>query len=139
MLLFIPAESCPKSFTTPLFLESCPAGFPSPAADWTDAPLDLNEQYVRHPAATYFVRASGESMSECGILSGDLLIVDRAIKPIHGSIVVAAVENEFTVKRLILNPRLCLMPMNPAFSPIYPDPDTLQIFGTVTHAIHDFV
>ena len=78
-------------------------------------------------------------MTECGILSGDLLIVDRAIKPVHGSIVIAAIENEFTVKRLMLHPRLCLMPMNPAYSPIYVNPDELEIFGVVTHSIHDFL
>lgn len=123
----------------PLYGNACPAGFPSPAQDWIESTLDLNAHYIRHPSATYYVRASGESMAECGILSGDLLIVDRAIKPVHGSIVVAAVENEFTVKRLVLHPRLCLMPMNPAFSPIYPDPESLEIFGVVTHAIHDFL
>ncbi|MNE28021.1 LexA repressor [compost metagenome] len=139
MIQMIPADTCPKPFSTPLFTERCQAGFPSPAADWLDAPLDLNTHYIRHPSATYFVRASGESMNECGILSGDLLIVDRAIKPIHGSIVVAAVDNEFTVKRLFLHPKICLMPMNPDFHPIYPNPETLEIFGVVTHAIHDFI
>lgn len=71
-------------------------------------------------------------MSEGGILSGDLLIVDRAEKPVHGSIVIAAV----TVKRLLLTPRGCLAPMNPAYSPIYPE--TLEIFGVMIHALHSF-
>ncbi|MEZ2576321.1 translesion error-prone DNA polymerase V autoproteolytic subunit [Buttiauxella ferragutiae] len=111
----------------------------NPAQDWIESSLDLNEHYIRHPSATYYVRATGDSMVESGILSGDLLIVDRAIKPVHGNIVIAAIENEFTVKRLMLHPRLCLMPMNPAYSPIYADPETLEIFGVVTHAIHDFL
>lgn len=123
----------------PFYGNSCSAGFPSPAQDWIDSSLDLNEHYIRHPSATYYVRASGDSMAECGILSGDLLIVDRAIKPVHGSIVIAAIENEFTVKRLMLHPGLCLMPMNPAYSPIYVNPDELEIFGVVTHSIHDFL
>lgn len=85
--------------TLPLFADSCAAGFPSPANDWIEAQLDLNDFCIRHPSATYFVRAEGESMVEAGILSGDLLIVDKAIKPTHGDIVIAAVAGEFTVKQ----------------------------------------
>ncbi|UAN48770.1 translesion error-prone DNA polymerase V autoproteolytic subunit (plasmid) [Serratia sp. JSRIV001] len=120
----------------PLFADSCAAGFPSPAQDYIEAQLDLNEFCIRHPSATYFVRAEGESMVEAGILSGDLLIVDKAVKPTHGDIVIAAVAGEFTVKRLCTTPRLCLQPMNPAYSPIFVDPDELDIFGVVMHAIH---
>ncbi|WBM73022.1 translesion error-prone DNA polymerase V autoproteolytic subunit (plasmid) [Buttiauxella sp. WJP83] len=123
----------------PLFSDSCPAGFPSPAQDYIESTLDLNEYCIRHPSATYYVRASGESMIECGIQSGDLLVVDRAWKPEHGSIVIASVEGEFTVKKLCLHPRLCLMPMNPAYSPIYINPDELEIFGVVTHSVHGFI
>lgn len=120
----------------PLYGTPCPAGFPSPADDYIEQSIDLND-FIRHPAATYFIRATGESMSDGGILSGDLLIVDRAEKPVHGSIVIAAVDGEFTVKRLLLTPRVCLAPMNPAYSPIYPE--TLEIFGVVIHALHSFV
>lgn len=70
------------------------------------------------------------------LFSGDLLVVDSAMKPEHGDIVVAGMGSEFTVKRLMTRPGLCLQPMNPAFPPIYPDPDELQIFGVVTHIIH---
>lgn len=122
-----------------LFSDSCAAGFPSPAQDYIEKTLDLNEYCVRHPSATYYVRATGDSMVECGIQSGDLLVVDRAIKPDHNSIVIASVESEFTVKRLSLRPRLCLMPMNPAYPPIFVSPDDLEIFGVVTHSIHDFL
>ena len=108
----------------------------NPADDYIEQSIDLND-FIRHPAATYFIRATGESMSDGGILSGDLLIVDRAEKPVHGSIVIAAVDGEFTVKRLLLTPRVCLAPMNPAYSPIYPE--TLEIFGVVIHALHSFV
>ncbi|KEY57115.1 translesion error-prone DNA polymerase V autoproteolytic subunit [Serratia sp. DD3] len=120
----------------PLFGETCPAGFPSPAQDYIEAQLDLNHYLILHPSATYFVRAEGESMVEAGILSGDLLIVDKALMPKHGDIVIAAVAGEFTVKKLCIQPRLCLQPMNPAYSPIYVEPDDLDIFGVVTHAIH---
>jgi len=77
----------------PLYGIPCPAGFPSPADDYIEQSIDLND-FIRHPAATYFIRATGESMSDGGILSGDLLIVDRAEKPVHGSIVIAAVDGE---------------------------------------------
>ncbi|MFS7282066.1 translesion error-prone DNA polymerase V autoproteolytic subunit [Serratia proteamaculans] len=122
----------------PLFGESCQAGFPSPATDYLEKSLDLNELCIAHPSATYFVRAEGESMVEAGILSGDLLIVDKAVKPKHGDIVIASVSGEFTVKRLCIHPRLCLQPMNAAYSPIFVDPDDLDIFGVVMHAVHSF-
>ncbi|MEQ9883285.1 translesion error-prone DNA polymerase V autoproteolytic subunit [Pectobacterium brasiliense] len=120
----------------PLFAAPCPAGFPSPAEDYIERQLDLNEYCIIHPSATFFVRATGDSMTEAGILSGDLLIVDKALTPGHGDIVIAAVEGEFTVKRLCTTPRLCLQPMNPAYAPIFVEPDDLEIFGVVIHAIH---
>ncbi|MEQ9971395.1 translesion error-prone DNA polymerase V autoproteolytic subunit [Pectobacterium carotovorum] len=120
----------------PLFGAPCPAGFPSPAEDYVERQLDLNEYCIAHPSATFFVRATGDSMTEAGILSGDLLIVDKALTPGHGDVVIAAVEGEFTVKRLCTTPRLCLQPMNPAYAPIFVEPDDLEIFGVVIHAIH---
>lgn len=123
----------------PLFSYKCPAGFPSPAQDYIETTLDLNDYCVRHPSATYYVRATGDSMIESGIQSGDLLVVDRAIQPKHNDIVIASVESEFTVKRLCLHPRLCLVPMNSAFATIFVHPDDLEIFGVVTHSIHDFL
>ncbi|ASD99345.1 translesion error-prone DNA polymerase V autoproteolytic subunit [Salmonella enterica] len=123
----------------PLFSDRCEAGFPSPAQDYIESTLDLNEYCIRHPSATYYLRASGESMIESGIQSGDLLVVDRSIAPVHGSIVIASIDNEFTVKKLCVHPRLCLLPMNPAYSPIFVDPDSLEIFGVVTHSIHGFL
>ncbi|WP_199634810.1 translesion error-prone DNA polymerase V autoproteolytic subunit [Serratia sp. PAMC26656] len=131
LYLFSPGQSV----KLPLFDIQCPAGFPSPADDYTEQLIDLND-FIKHPAATYFICATGESMSDGGILSGDLLIVDRAEKSVHGSIVIAAVDGEFTVKRLLFTPRICLAPMNPAYSPIYPE--TLEIFGVVIHTLHSF-
>lgn len=120
----------------PLFSERVSAGFPSPAQDYVEEMLDLNDLCIRHRSATYFVRASGNSMTDAGIRDGDLLIVDKSEKPSHGDIVIAAVDGEFTVKVLQLRPRLALQPMNPAFATIYPEPDALEIFGVVTWFLH---
>ncbi|WP_413721368.1 translesion error-prone DNA polymerase V autoproteolytic subunit [Sodalis sp. RH24] len=133
---FAPADLLPV-LSLPLFADRCRAGFPSPAQDYVEKTLDLNEYCIRHPSATYFVRASGDSMTDAGIGDGDLLVVDRAEKAGHGDIVIAAVDGEFTVKRLCLRPRLALQPMNPAFPELFPDPDTLEIFGVVLFAVHD--
>lgn len=131
----LPAPSAPRQ-THPLFADRCQAGFPSPAGDYVEAELDLNEYCIRHPAATYFVRATGQSMTDIGLYSGDLMVVDKAERPRHGDIVIAETDGEFTVKRLLLSPRLALQPMNPAFPTLYPDPDHLQIFGVVTAFVH---
>lgn len=101
--------------TAPLFTERCPAGFPSPAADYTEEELDLNAYCVRRPASTFFVRAIGDSMKEMGQHSGDLMIVDKAETPQQGDIVITETDGEFTVKRLQLKPRIALLPMNPAY------------------------
>lgn len=120
----------------PLFLERVPAGFPSPAQDYVEEMLDLNDLCIRHRSATYFIRASGHSMTDAGIKDGDLLVVDKSEKPGHGDIVIAAVDGEFTVKVLQLRPCLALQPMNPSFPTLYPDADSLEIFGVVTWFLH---
>ena len=76
------------------------AGFPSPAEQYMEPPLDLNELLVKHPAATYFVRVSGDSMTGAGINDGDLLVVDRSFRPADGDIIIACVDGDFTVKIL---------------------------------------
>ncbi|WP_147200835.1 translesion error-prone DNA polymerase V autoproteolytic subunit [Pantoea sp. CCBC3-3-1] len=126
----------PEIILLPFFADGCAAGFPSPAQDYIDAELDLNELCIRHRSATYFVRAVGHSMTEAGIKDGDLLVVDKSEKALHGDIVVAAIDGEFTVKVLQTHPRLALRPMNPAFPTLYPDPDSLEIFGVVMWFIH---
>ena len=92
------------SFATPLArpLLAWPvkAGFPSPAEDYLEEQIDLNQHLIRHPAATFFVRVSGDSMTGAGIRDGDLLIVDRAAEVTSGCIVVARVNDEFTLKRV---------------------------------------
>ncbi|HBL7007445.1 translesion error-prone DNA polymerase V autoproteolytic subunit [Citrobacter sp. RHB35-C17] len=134
MLLFVSPESEPVRSNTPLFTERCAAGFPSPAADYTEEELDLNTYCIRRPSSTYFVRAIGDSMKDMGLHSGDLMVVDKAEKPLQGDIVIAETDGEFTVKRLQLKPRIALLPMNPAYPTLYPE--ELQIFGVVTAFIH---
>lgn len=94
--------------------------------------LDLNEYCVRHRSANYYLRAHGDSMQDGFLFNSELLVVDSALKPVNGDIVVAGVGSEFTVKQLSTL-MLCLLSMNPTFPPIYPDPDELQIFGVITH------
>ena len=124
----------PPIFTSririPLFADPCAAGFPSPAQDYVESKLDLNELCIRRRASTFFVRASGSSMQELGLYDGDVMVVDRAEEASHGDIVIAEVNGEFTVKRLQLQPRLALLPMNPAYAIIYPE--ELQLLGVVT-------
>lgn len=120
----------------PLFNDLVACGFPSPAADYVERRIDLNELLIQHPSATYFVKASGDSMIDGGISDGDLLVVDSSRKPGHGDIVIAAVEGEFTVKRLQLRPTIQLNPMNTAYSPIIVGSEaTLDIFGVVTFIV----
>ena len=123
---------------TPLYACSVQAGFPSPADDYIEARLDLNTHLIKHPAATFFVTASGDSMNKAGIHSGDLLIVDKSISALHGHIVIAAVNGELTVKRLSrVNGRVRLMPENDDFEPIDITEDhDLVIWGVVTYVIH---
>lgn len=116
----------------PLFLEHVSAGFPSPAQDYVEDTLDLNTLCIQRPAATFFVRAEGESMLEAGIFSGDILIVDRSLTASHGDIVIASVFGEMTVKELELSPSVRLIPRNPKYAPInISEESELEIFGVV--------
>jgi DNA polymerase V len=125
------------SLDIPLFLDAVPAGFPSPATDYCERKLDLNELCVQKPAATYFVRAQGDSMVDAGIFPGDVLVVDRSIDASHGDIVIAAVNGELTVKRLETKPQTRLVPMNRQHAPIViPEEADLEIFGVATNVIH---
>lgn len=122
----------------PQFLSRVPAGFPSPADDYIDKGLDLNEHLVRHPAATFFCRVTGNSMKDIGIFDGDLLIVDRSIEPVHGAVVLAALDGELTCKVLDRRRRR-LLSANDAYPPIpIPADATLEIEGVVLHAITTF-
>lgn len=125
----------------PQLLGDVVAGFPSPAAQYTEEPLDLNALLVKRPAATFFVRASGNSMINAGIFDGDILVVDRSLIPADGAIVIACIDNEMTVKYLRLehNGNAWLMPANPEFPPIFcRSAQEMRIFGVVTAAIHKY-
>lgn len=123
------------SISLPLFSHSVRAGFPSPADDYLEQALDLNEHVIQHPAATYYVRAQGESMMRVGIHDGDLLVVDRALEPVHGDIVIAALDGELTCKILDLKKRR-LLSGNDVFPPIeLGEGAELVIEGVITHSI----
>ena len=117
---------------------SIPAGFPSPAEDHIDIPLDLNEHLIRHPAATFYVYAKGNSMQNSGIYDGDLLIVDRAVEPKLKNIVIAVIDGEFTVKRISkIKNKIYLLPDNKEYRPIeIKDGSNFQIWGVVIYTIH---
>lgn len=122
----------------PLYLSPVAAGFPSPAEDYLEKALDLNEHLVPHPAATFFVRVKGDSMIQAGIHDQDILIVDRSLEAKHNQIVIAAVDGDLTVKRLLLEGGKILLA---AENPNYPTreiqgEDCLQIWGVTTYVIH---
>lgn len=136
MIFHIPDEH-PQKNAQPLFLDRVPCGFPSPAQDYVESRLDLNKLLIVHPSATYFVRVSGHSMTDGNINEGDLLVVDSSLTATHGDIVVAAVDGEFTVKKLCTHPSVQLVPMNPNFAPItFGNEEALEIFGVVTFIIY---
>ena len=123
------------------------AGFPSPAEQYLEPPLDLNELLVKRPAATYFVRVEGDSMTGDGIHNDDLLVVDRSLTPATGDVVIASLDGEFTVKRYRVSAKtgadgvrrrvVTLEPANPAYPSISVSPGhELLIFGKVTAVIH---
>lgn len=117
-----------------------PAGFPSPAEDHQVARLDLIELLSTHPQATYFMRIAGNSMTEAGIFDGDIVVVNRALTPQHGDIVLAVVDNEFTCKRLHQrNGQVRLKSANPAFPDIrFKDGQTLEVWGVVAATLKLF-
>ncbi len=132
-------EAAPgATLTLPLFAARVAAGFPSPADNHMEGKLDLNEHLVRHPAATFFVRAAGDSMTGAGIHSGDLLVVDRAVEPADGHVVIAVVDGDLTVKRIRkANGKVFLAPDNPNYPPLRVGDETqVEVWGVVTNVIH---
>ena len=121
----------------PLFSCAISAGFPSPADDHLDVLLDLNRYLISQPTATFFMRFEGEPMLKSGLQHGDLLIVDRSVKPTDSKIVVAAIDGELVVRLVRQNGRqLRLLSENPNCPTICITKDTeFQIWGVVTHAI----
>jgi DNA polymerase V len=122
----------------PLAGETVPAGFPSPADDFVDRGVDLNEELVQHPSATFFVRVQGESMTGAGIQSGDTLIVDRALRVQDGQIVVARLGDTFTVKRYRrIGGQHYLAPENDTFALIaIGEESDCELWGVVTWVLH---
>ncbi len=130
------ATSLNRCLLIPLFNAKVAAGFPSPADDYVERTLDLNELCITNPPATYFVRAEGDSMIDAGIAPGDLLVVDRSLSPQSGDIIIAALDGEFTVKYLQKHPSVCLLPANENYPPIDIDPvQDFIIFGVVTNVV----
>lgn len=128
--------------SSPMLLDVCgwtvAAGFPSPAADHTQKRIDLNEQLVRNKAATFLFKVKGESMTGVGIYANDMLVVDRSIDPKHNNIVLAVLNNDFTVKRLYKRGGVVkLIAENPIYPPIViKEGDDFTVWGVVTFNLH---
>ncbi|MDI2111759.1 LexA family protein [Commensalibacter nepenthis] len=115
------------------------AGFPSPAGDYIERPLDLTEHLIQHPSSTYYIRVSGDSMIDYGIFDRDLLIVDRSLNPGQGDIVIAALDGELTCKCLTFKNGIpYLKSGNPDYPSIEIKDKETYIWGVVIHNIHTF-
>jgi len=127
-----------STYHVPLAAWHISCGFPSPAEDYRESELDIDELVIAHPEATFYVRVSGDSMEGAGIYEGDVLVVDRALDARHNAIVVALVNGEFTVKRLSTNGNTpSLIPENPIYEPT-PITEEMEflVWGVATYVIH---
>ena len=126
-------------YEVPMYSNKVAAGFPSPADDYLEDKIDLNQYLVKHPAATFLVRASGESMIKAGIFPNDILVVDRSLKAEDGKVVIAVVDNELTVKRYRKRGKgIVLEPENEAYDPIIISEESEAfVWGVVTNVIHN--
>lgn len=133
---FLDVEASDKG-SVPLVECTTACGFPSPADDYLDRPLDFNELLIRNPAATFAVRLAGESMTGTGLFPGDIAIVDRSLAPTPGCIVLALLDGEFTVKRYRPHDgRIVLQAENPAFPDIeITEERAFEVWGVVTRSI----
>jgi DNA polymerase V len=123
----------------PIFTEKVQVGWPSPADDYVERSIDLNEFLISNTAATYLVRAKGDSMLNVGINDGAVPIVDRSIEPQHGKIVIASIDGSYACKKLQLYPEPKLLSANIKYPPIKIDKEEdLVILGVVTAAINQF-
>lgn len=113
------------------------AGFPSPAADFDEVRISLDQIVVKNKAATFYAKASGNSMIGAGIEDGDVLVIDRSLEPVNNKIAVCFIDGEFTVKRIkIEKDSICLAPENDAFEPIQiTESNQLLIWGIVTYVL----
>jgi DNA polymerase V len=134
--VFSPQKRTKRSL--PFYLSSIKAGFPSPADDYIERSLDLNEHLIKHPSSTFFVKVKGDSMVNAGIFSGDILIVDRSVQSYHNKIIVAIFNGEFTVKRFRkAGGKIFLIAENPDYPGIAVTEEMdFEIWGVVTNVIH---
>ena len=123
----------------PYFLNKVRGGWPSPADDYIERPIDLNEHLIKNPAATYFVRVSGDSMIDAYIGDGAILVVDRSVEAKHKSIVIADINGSYACKRLLTKPKVCLASENDKYPPIFiEENEELQVIGVVIAAINTY-
>ena len=133
-------NSTSKKFKIPLLNDSVSAGFPSPADDYTEENIDLNEHLISNPFSTFFLRVKGESMINAGIKDKDLIIVDKSLIAKPGNIVIAMIDGEFTIKRLsIKNNELYLKAENHNYPDFrFKNHIDVQIWGVVIYSIHSY-
>lgn len=128
-----------SELTLPFADQGVKAGFPSPAQDYMTDSIDLNRELIRHPATTFYARASGDSMRDCGIDDGDLLVIDKSLEPQDGDIVVAFIDGEFTLKTVRFDEKdncIWLVPANKEYSPIkITEENNFLIWGVLTYNI----
>ena len=136
-MLESPVPCDPSPLILPMAGDCVRAGFPSPAEDFQVERLDLTTILVSHPQATFFLRLRGDSMRDAGLFDGDLLVVNRALKPVNGDVVIAVVDGEFTCKTLWLKfGRMKLVAANPTYPEIVPkEGQTIEVWGVVTASI----
>jgi len=134
--VFLPVKASSKSID--FYLQNIPAGFPSPAEDFLEKRLDLNDYLIKNQSATFLVKVEGASMIGAGIHHGDVLVVDRSVEPESNKIVLGVLNGEFTVKRLVKREKeVYLMPENDSFQPIKLSPEMdFQVWGVVTFVLH---
>ncbi len=128
-------------YKLPLFLESVSAGFPSPADDYLQTKLDLNELLVKNYSSTFFVRVVGDSMKDVGVFTGDILVVDRSLEAKDGNIVIAIIDGELTVKRLNRTKnKIFLLPENNDYKPIeITEQMQFEVWGVVRTVVHSLL
>jgi DNA polymerase V len=121
----------------PVLSSGISAGFPSPAMDFMDVSIDLNQLMIKHPSATFFGRVQGSSMLDAGISDGDLLVIDRSLSPANNKIAVCFIDGEFTIKRIQKETDCCwLLPANEKYKPIKVTAENdFLVWGIVTHVV----
>lgn len=134
--VYLPGKASGKAVD--FYLQNIPAGFPSPAEDFLEKRIDLNDYLIKNESATFLVKVEGTSMIGAGINHGDVLVVDRSIEPENNKIVLGVLNGEFTVKRLVKRENeVLLIPENESFQAIILTPEmSFQVWGVVTFVLH---